>query len=381
MADIGSYILPYIQKLPGFIDSQGIIIPEQAQNATDTIEFLKSYYPDLDISTNTDNKIVVEGTICNSPTELSDKLTSEAEKRAENEYFKDNDVYVGIITTGGVNDFSRALTFACGAKASVTELTGDSYAIVKCSSFQVKVVASDGTMPAKILVYYKYGGVNNWISVFDDEKALERSSGIYKYLYLKYMICKGSSGDCYVKGYYTYDATPPSQENFEEEFANCSMGLFEYFWNSTTQKYELGKRNMSASEELQYGGFALIGMTNMIDESKELGAYSFSSSYDKKADVYAYVLWKKDGAPLIVHSDEIGRGVEVEISGNNWSRIVTNANEQLVSMAPIFAPSSKNYVSAFSYWAMISSKDGVYELNAGGFGQNYRFDHGFVMNV
>lgn len=376
MADIGSYILPYIQKLPGFIDSQGIIIPEQAQNATDTIEFLKSYYPDLDISANADNKIVVEGTICNSPSELSDKLTSEAEKRAENEYFKDNDVYVGIITTGGVNDFSRALTFACSAKASVTELTGDSYAVVKCSSFQVKVVASDGTMPAKILVYYKYGGVNNWISVFDDESAASVSSG--NVLYLKYMICKGSSGDCYVKGYYSSDATHPDKDNFEEEFADCNMGLFDYSWDSSTEKWVLSKTHYA---NLNHGGFSLIGMTNMIDESKELGAYSFGSSYDKKADVYAYVLWKKDGAPLIVHSDEIGRGIEIEVSGNNWSRIVTNANEQLVSMAPIFAPSSKNYVSAFSYWAMISSKDGVYELNAGGFGQNYRFDHGFVMNV
>lgn len=370
MADIGSYILPYIQKLPGFVDSQGIIIPEQAENATDTIEFLKQYYPDLDISVNSENKIVIDDTVCNTPTELSTKLTEEAEARAENEYFKDNDVYVGIITTTGVNDFARALSFANNAGANVREITGDSYAIIACKGFTIRVKAYNNNEPASIAVDINPGSLSNYIDVFNTDNPLLNAP------YIKYMICKGSSGDCYVKGMCTNDPTPPSQDNYEEEFADCQMGTFRY-------SFVNGEYVLSKDGTENHGGFAIIGMDNRIDSSKQLGDSSWGSysSYDKQADTYAFVLWSPEGVPLIVHSNEIGRGAEIEISGYPWNRIVTNASAQLVSLAPIFCPSSKTYVSTFSYWAMISSKDGVYELNAGGFGQSYRFDHGFVMNV
>lgn len=370
MADIGSYILPYIQKLPGLVDSEGVIIPEQATEAQSTIEMLQSYYPDLDISVDTNNRIVVANETCETPAQLQTKLLEEGEKRAENEFFNNNGIYAGIITTTGVEEFARALTFACGAKAVAAPFGTSSYSVTS-EWFDIRVTPSIEGTPVSVKVNF---GSTIMYDVFNYDTAISQNAP-----YLKYMICKGSKGDCYVKGYYTSDSTVPDPDNVEEEFKDCEMGAFDYI---IPQQGADPVLTMNAGARLDLGGFALVGMASMIDEKKVLGTSTWSSSaYYEAAERYSIVLWKKGGVPLVVHSNGLGRFLEEKFSGNPWKRVITNASSQIVSRAPIFTPGSRYYASIFSYWAMLSSKDGVYEFSTGDYGQSYRFDHGFVISI
>lgn len=370
-----------LQELKGYVSSDGSILDNWKDKATELVPELKEL-TDVDISiidvenpetheieqkiqaasyTNLDTGEVVPAAIYNSPNELYDGVTAAGEFKTQTEYFNDTDIYVGCLShlAGSGEKLARALTFASGANLKYSHTDGTNVYRLSCSNFYILITeAADAASQVSIRLYVapRTGGAES-ISPFNDEYAFD-TLGLK---FIKYYIRRGSSGDCYLKGVYTDDPTAPDISTAETAFADVTMNVFTGYSSGTVQKSGA------------YGGFALVAMDDKVSGGSDEASYSASENRN-----YAFILWRVNGTPFhIGYMDPISKFNEGYAS-YSWNRIITNSDDQVVALAPIFNPGSGQAASADSMWSMIISKEGTYALSVGN-GGTYFYDHGFAL--
>ena len=375
----GSRTESLLQELKGYISSDGSILDNWKEKATELVPELKEL-TGVDISiidvenpetheieqkiqaasyTNLDTGEIVPAAIYNSPNELYDGVTAAGEFKTQTEYFNDTDIYVGCLShlAGSGEKLARALTFASGAnlKYSHTVHTdGSNVYYLRCPNFYIEIKeAKDESSQVSIkLVVTTQIGEPDAISPFNDALGSK---------FIQYYIRRGSSGDCYLKGVYTDDPIAPDISTAETAFADVTMNVFTGYSSGTVQKSGA------------YGGFALVAMDDKVSGGSDEASYSASENRN-----YAFVLWRNNGTPFHIGYTYTVSKFNEDYASMSWNRIITNSDDQVVALAPIFNPGSGQAASADSMWSMIISKEGTYALSVGN-GGTYFYDHGFAL--
>lgn len=379
----GTDIMSKLQELTGSIGSDGSILPGKESTVNYLVSFIKAQ-GDVDISVvdvenpetgeiekkikmaeyvNPDTGEIVPETVYNSYTEVYDGITAAGEFKTSSEYFGDGDVYIGVLSTAGSGEkLARALTFASGANLRYIPPDAGSPLTHVLSSrfFSIYITeSSDGVTPVTIKLTcptVKVSGTEyeDPISAFDEAYQIAQNLP-----FIKYYIRRGSSGDCYLKGFYANDDTAPS----ESDFADVTMNAFNDY-NPIT-----GDLSMSGTG----GGFALVAMEDKVSSDSTDWSVSYSENQN-----YAFVLWRINGTPFhIGYAGEVSKW-NIDYASQCWRRIITNSDEQITALAPIFNQGSGQAASKYSFWSMIIPQDGAYLLSVGN-GGTYFYDHGFAL--
>lgn len=386
----GTDIMSKLQELTGSIGSDGSILPGKESTVNYLVGFIKAQ-GDVDISVvdvenpetgdiekkikmaeyvNPDTGEIVPETIYNSYTEVYDGITAAGEFKTSSEYFGDGDIYVGCLSTTGGEKLARALTFASGANLKYTppSTSAPNVHVLTSQCFSIYITESSGNAPATIRLAcpsVKTDGDEVPISPFNEVYAT--AQGLK---YINYYIRKGSSGDCYLKGEYSSVPYDTSSTTPEEDFANITMNVF-ISYNPVT-----GVLSM----ENNGGGFALVAMEDKVDRPEIIvGGVSvdWQQGYSENQD-YAFVLWRYNGSPFLIGYPYTNSKWNADYASQCWNRILTNSEEQIVALAPIFNPGSRQTASKYSFWSMIISQEGSYLLSVGN-GGTYFYDHGFAL--
>ncbi len=377
----GTMVQDLLGSLSGYLDSNGVVIPGREDMVNEVVKQIKGE-TNIDISVvsvenpethEMESKIqvaeytdpegvVVPTTVYNSPNEMYEGVTAAGEGSTLNDYFGSSDIYIGVLSTTGGAKLAKALTLASGEKLNYAEVNGTYRAIG--SQFIIEIIESTNNSPPVIKCWIQSAIPEKWIYVFDLSYAQSENCNA-----IKYIIRKGTS-DCYLKGFYAGNTDEPT----EEDFADVEMNGF----NRVTTSEGVTTIQMRGDAHRGQSGFAIVGIESKVDLSGALSVVPGVSRYSSSIDSYAVVLWRDNGTPIFVTG---GMDDWTEsYAAQEWNRVITDAEDQVVALAPIFGPSSKFFGSKNSFWAMIVAQEGAYELSLGTLG-NYYYDHGFALRL
>lgn len=375
----GTMMQDLLGSLSGYLDGNGVIIPGREDMVNEVIKQIRGEGIDVSVVSvenpethEMESKIqmaeytnpegeVIPATVYDSPSAMYDGVTAAGEGSTLNDYFGTSDIYIGVLSTGGGEKLAKALTLACGAGLTYSKSEGSHW--VNGSHFSIEIIeAADANSPPAIKGWLKPSADPKWVYIFDYDYAVANGC-----VAIKYIIRKGAQ-DCYLKGFYSRNDTEPT----EADFSDISMNAFTGFISGVIHMRSDGHRGES--------GFSIVGVENKVDMSDVLSVTTGMSSWSISLDSYALVLWKDGGTPFFVAMAGFTDDWTEPYASTEWSRVVTGADDQVVSLAPIFNPGSYYYGSKNSFWAMIIAEEGEYELSLGT-GGSYYYDHGFALRL
>lgn len=387
MSAFGGMVDGALSRLQGYVEAgTGKLLPDKEDLANTAINEIKSVL-NIDISLETIEDpehpsqsyqaIKVGDEICTSSDMIYTDVTALGEGSTIDAFYAgESDLCVGVLSTTGGEYLAKAFTFSSGSYGYGANLQYRADPIdehvfhVTCPNFKIKIEEATENNPARVTLSVTSDLYDLPVEPFNSEHYSQNAP------YLRYYIFKGDSGDCYFKGYYSNNAAEIDPENAYEEFKDVTMNIFSFDNNSVLQK----------STNINGGGFAIVGMEqkvsisdDQIDNDRIMPDYEYKSTSSGPSD-YAFVLWALDGAPLIACLTPKTKEYSKRYSCDAYRRIMTNAVDQIVSLAPIFCPGTEYLASANSFWSLVISKDGMYDLTVED-SSKYRYDHGFALKI
>lgn len=356
---LGSRASTWFSELKGVLNSDGTVIEGMESVAQEKISSLNTYL-NIPISFDDDGHIAVDGVSYDSKAEFDAAYSEKAEKSTVTEYFDNRNYYCGCIddTVSALETFVKAFVAAPhGASPKFQAESADAYAI-QAGMCLLRVERSIDGAPASLIIMSGEGaGAYEYLPVPVDNA----SDG----LYINYFIRKGSTGDCYLKCFRSNTPQIPALDDAEEFYKDIHMNTY------TITQNDLSQPAVIAHNSTNNGGFALVEMENQVGEGEAL---------------FMPVIFTEYGTPLLV-------GIKTELetahlandipqnSDPAFYRHITNDPEFICIPAPIYSPLSGGYASKYSFWGMVSPKDGYYELTlTARAGSNYIYDHGFILS-
>lgn len=388
MSAFGGMVDGALSRLQGYVEAgTGKLLPGKEELANTAINEIK-YVLGIDISLETIEDpedpsqsyqaIKVGDEICTSSDMIYTDVTALGEGSTIDAFYTgESNLCVGVLSTTGGEYLAKAFTFSSGSYGYGANLQyradpDDEHVFhVTCPNFKIEIEEATENNPARVMLYVTSGLYDLPVEPFNSEYYSQSGAP-----YLRYYLFKGDSGDCYFKGYYSNNATEIDPENAYEEFKDITMNIFSFDNDGVLQK----ETNVNG------GGFAIVGMEqkvnvpdNQIDDDRVMPESDYKSPSYGPSD-YAFVLWGLDGAPLIACLTPKTKELSKRYSCDAYRRIMTNAVDQIVSLAPIFCPGTEYLASVNSFWSLVISKDGMYDLAVDD-SSKYRYDHGFALRI
>lgn len=363
----GSIYNDIYKKVKGYINSDGTIIDGMKDELLKEASKLNEQYGTTIDVTEIEGveHVSLDGYAYTSLTTFETNFESKANSKTISHYFGDYDFYTGVITSSmdSASVFIKALCSASGADlhSSTQTLPGGSveYPVAYAAGFVVRAVPSENGQPAQVYVH----------------DILASDPGLFMPLFMTseshgsnivYFMFKGSSGDCYFKGFYTDSSAAPSIKDAEEFFKNTPVGGYSITRNASTGTDEFGPVYENV------GGMAII---KMVDKTVDGG----TTRYDA-------VLMGKDGVPLITFN--VYDATEIVNRDNTiteFKNVTTMSDAMTMFAAPIYSPLTGNWASQNSFWGLIMPQYGYYYASLGGrnhsYGSRHICDHGLLIQA
>lgn len=349
-----SLLTTYINELLGYVGDDGVIL-EDMETQVNTVIIKISDLSGMEVSVDLSDRIVVNGVTCTSKNMLKQALTSEAERSDLSQFFSGTNVEVGLLGSTGGEMLAKRLMAANGGTTSSKESFSFTYSadaengIYILSSSYFKIVVQETREEQLANIFITSPSKEQELMIFMDDDP---------WPYIQYYIYKGGSGDFFIKGFRTADATEPDPETAEETFVDISMNQY------TAGSGGVGNRPIVCNNRAE-GGFAVIAMQNKQ-----------SGSSITETDSVAALIMNQSAAPLFIFMNDEAEVTERWAADLEMRQSIVPSSENRVHLAPIFAPSCGLYTSRYSYWAAVAPMDGVYDLTAD---SSYRYDHGFCL--
>lgn len=351
-----SLLQTYYNDLLSHIEEDGTIKSGEEAQVNSVISNINEL-TGLDISIDQTNHIVVNDVSQMSKADLTNALNAAAQATDLSQYFSGRSYEVGMLNTTGGVELAKRLLAANGGSSVHTDAMSFSYSedttngiyILSSANFSIEIHEQVNEQARAVLIKSPNG--QRVIDIFQSDK-----TNIVYYIY------KGGSGDFYMKGYCTNDETAPDPETAEEDFAAIEMNRYDI--SSTTVDEEEVFYIRTSSDE---GGFAVVCMKN-----EQEGAPITDT------DSCAAVIMGTGRKPLYLMMNDNSTFEEAWATGSSVRQSIVPSLGEKAHLAPIFAPSCELYTSRYSRWAMISPRDGMYDMSAD---SKYRYDHGFCLKI
>ena len=363
----GSIYNDIYTKVKGYINSDGSIMDGMKDMLLGEASKLnETYGVTIDVSEIEGvEHISLDGYTYTSLTSFETNFETKANSKTITHYFGDYDFYTGVITSsmGSASDFIKALCSASGADLhfSTQTLPDESveYPVAYAAGFVVRAVPSENGQPAQI---YVHDILASDPSLFMPLFMTSESHGNN----IVYFMFRGSSGDCYFKGFYTNSSTVPSIEEAEEFFENIPVGGYRITRDASTGTDEFGP----AYENV--GGMAII---KMVDKTVDGG----TTRYDA-------VLMGEGGVPLITFNVyDAAEIVNRDNAVTEFKNVITMSDAMSMFAAPIYSPLTGNWASQDSFWGLVMPQYGYYYASLSGrnysYGSRHICDHGLLIQA